>query len=287
MRWQHIMNLRPSRKTLGILRTVLEDMRPSGAAHVNKRWSDDLFEAEFSQEFISTAAGCGFHWSTIIPRLESGSLAADNSNFTVPLGPQECETALKKLLGFGLANSKNAELVAKLRESMTEDGLIEAVSKTDSAVPEELARIPNKSNLLSDVEQELKRGKLVSLLFMDMDGFKAVNDTLGHSEGDNCLIRVARIMSESLIGKGKLYRPGGDEFVAVLPNFTAGEAGATAERIRASVDAANPGGRLKVTVSIGVVSSTQNPANAEALFASADSAMYKAKKSKNLVVIVA
>ena len=76
----------------------------------------------------------------------------------------------------------------------------------------------------------------MAILYLDLDGFKEVNDTLGHAAGNECLIQVARTMASAVLNKGKLYRPGGDEFVVLLPNFSSEEAASTAERIRATID---------------------------------------------------
>jgi diguanylate cyclase (GGDEF)-like protein len=154
-----------------------------------------------------------------------------------------------------------------------------------AAVPTELEKIPGKAAMLLEVQQSLEARKLAAVLYMDLDGFKQVNDTLGHTKGDECLITVARAMGNVLLNKGKLYRPGGDEFVAILSNFNGVEATAVAERIRAAVDATDPGGELKVTVSIGVTSSDLTDLrNPKALIDLADKAMYRAKQVKNCVV---
>lgn len=111
--------------------------------------------------------------------------------------------------------------------------------------------IPRKADLLKRVQKSLDAKELIAVLFLDLDGFKQVNDQLGHGEGDNCLKRVVETIDETIQGKGQLFRPGGDEFVVVFPNFTRHEAAATAERIRATIERASPGGKLKITVSIG------------------------------------
>lgn len=77
---------------------------------------------------------------------------------------------------------------------------------------------------------------MLSVLFIDLDGFKQVNDSQGHQAGDICLDSVVKVASEPILGKGKMYRYGGDEFVVSLPNFVSTEAEATAERIRAAID---------------------------------------------------
>ena len=149
-----------------------------------------------------------------------------------------------------------------------------------------LATIPGKPELISDIQRRLNERELVSVLFIDLDGFKAVNDTMNHAKGDECLMRVTGTITAAILGKGKLYRPGGDEFVVVLPNFNGEEAASTAERIRTSIDADNPAGTMKVTASVGVASSESTNANdADALVTLADETMYLAKEKRNCVAV--
>ena len=175
----------------------------------------------------------------------------------------------------------------ELIEALASDGFdLKPSSKVDYEVPAELAQVPGKSTSVADAQKKLDGRELVSVLYIDLDNFKAVNDTSGHAAGDECLIRVVRMVGATILGKGKLYRAGlGDEFVVLLPNFTAKEAASTAERIRAAIDKDNPGGTLKVTVSIGVASSgSAEASSAVALIERADKMMYVAKQKKNRVV---
>lgn len=80
-----------------------------------------------------------------------------------------------------------------------------------------------------------------AVIFIDLDHFKTLNDTCGHPAGDKCLERIAEIIGAIALHRGRLYRYGGDEFAVVLPNTDDAEARATAERIRRTIDAENPG----------------------------------------------
>jgi diguanylate cyclase (GGDEF)-like protein len=278
-----------SQKTLGILRDSLEQWRPpnlTSSTAINKFWENELFDAGFDKKFIDIASTYTFRWNKIIPDLLAGRFGGQNSYFSDSLPPGLCEENLKRLLDFALDADRNMPFAEDLQESLFSDGFKAVRStKVDSSVPSELARIPNEKTLLSDIQLRLDKSELFSVLYIDLDGFKSVNDTSGHAEGDKCLICVARRMTEAILGKGRLYRPHGDEFVIVLPNFMRDEAAATAERIRSAVDADNPGGTLKVTLSIGVVSSESGLRNAETLIADADKIMYVAKEKKNCVAI--
>lgn len=149
--------------------------------------------------------------------------------------------------------------------------------------------LPNKESLLRDLATPIRDKQLVSVAFVDLDNFKQVNDEHGHSEGDRCLEVVVECISAAISRKGRLYRVGGDEFCILLPNFSITESAATAERVRASVDALEPfNGTTKVTTSIGVAASDSDVGrfarDPESLVTAADNAMYVSKRvTKNRV----
>ncbi|MBX9872093.1 MAG: GGDEF domain-containing protein [Burkholderiaceae bacterium] len=128
--------------------------------------------------------------------------------------------------------------------------------------------------------QELARcrrhGRSMALLLMDIDHFKAVNDTHGHQTGDRVLLDFAQRVTGLLRRPDLLARFGGEEFVLLLPETTQEEALAVAERILARV--AEPAeGLPSITVSIGVATNRPDEAEIDALLARADKALYKAK----------
>ncbi|AZO63153.1 diguanylate cyclase [Mesorhizobium sp. M1A.F.Ca.IN.022.06.1.1] len=124
-----------------------------------------------------------------------------------------------------------------------------------------------------------------AMLMCDIDHFKKLNDHLGHSEGDRCLVEVARIIQENVRRDHDLLaRYGGEEFLVLLPGVTEEEATSVAERIRKSIEAAaipNPGSRVRrVTLSIGVaVQSADQAISPEQLQRHADAALYLAKQA--------
>ena len=128
----------------------------------------------------------------------------------------------------------------------------------------------------------------VSVLLLDIDDFKAINDRHGHAVGDRVLIEVARACKAGMRERDLLARYGGEEFVALLPAADLARALQVAERVRATVAAisiASDGGvAVRPTVSVGVAIPTVASASFDALLAQADSAMYVAKRSgKNRV----
>jgi diguanylate cyclase (GGDEF)-like protein len=145
--------------------------------------------------------------------------------------------------------------------------------------------IPNKKSFELDLTARMEDGPVVSLVFVDLDGFKEVNDRHGHLEGDKCLQQAAAAMSKAIEGKGQMYRVGGDEFCIILPSVSGLDASVDGEQVRLSVDRLKPfGGTSKVTASIGVATSGTKLTDARSLIAAADEAMYVSKwTTKNCV----
>jgi diguanylate cyclase (GGDEF)-like protein len=130
-------------------------------------------------------------------------------------------------------------------------------------------------------------GAPVSLMMIDIDDFKAINDQCGHQEGDRVLTAMGKIIAETIRETDSSCRYGGEEFAVILPATDVQEAGVLAERLRARVAQALPSGRA-ITVSIGVASCAQNVCTAQELVRQADEALYRAKaEGKNRVVVVA
>lgn len=126
-------------------------------------------------------------------------------------------------------------------------------------------------------EQARLSGGAVCLIESDLDNFKEVNDTFGHERGDAVLRDVAYEMRKSLRSFELMYRLGGEEFLVVLPRVALSEGVRIAERLREVVERARPG-RLEVTVSLGVAAAHGGDVEYERLFATADQALYNAKR---------
>lgn len=142
---------------------------------------------------------------------------------------------------------------------------------------------------LERVVSRARRGTPGSLVLLDLDHFKVVNDTLGHAAGDTVLVELARLLGKLRRPGDEIARLGGDEFVLVLEGL-AGEAGRlVAERLRRAIHEHRfevGGSRFDLGVSVGVVP-IDGRLNAAALLALADSALYSAKeRGRNRVVLV-
>ena len=148
--------------------------------------------------------------------------------------------------------------------------------------------LPNKEVLQLNLQTALQRPSILAILVIDLDNFKTVNDTMGHSTGDACLDCVVSTIAAIVGRRGKLYRWGsGDEFAVFLPGFSTEEAQATAERIRGSVEHSKPAGDITVTTSIGISGTDRTDSrSADEIVDFADKAMYESKHSgKNRVTV--
>jgi diguanylate cyclase (GGDEF)-like protein len=142
---------------------------------------------------------------------------------------------------------------------------------------------------LSKVAMENRRW--ISVLMIDIDHFKTLNDMAGHQHGDFCLEQVAQLLQQQVrVGMDTVARYGGEEFVAILPDAEEPEAVVVAERLRRAIETAGiPAATgAVVTISIGVASlcgAAGEPFTAADLIASADHALYEAKRSgRNRVI---
>jgi diguanylate cyclase (GGDEF)-like protein len=152
----------------------------------------------------------------------------------------------------------------------------------DRAVLDPLTGLLNRAALDARVveieEQAHLTGGAVSLILLDLDCFKAVNDNHGHKRGDAVLSDVAYEIRKSLRSFELVYRIGGEEFLVLLPGVDLSEALEIAERVRYSVEEARPGD-LDLTVSAGVATDAGGNISYDTLFREADAALFGAKRA--------
>jgi two-component system cell cycle response regulator len=165
--------------------------------------------------------------------------------------------------------------------------LLIAISNTDH-----LTGLYNRRFLEESLGREFQRVQrkknALSVLIMDIDHFKKINDTYGHQEGDAVLCKVACLFRQELRDYDIAARFGGEEFIAVIPETSLTDAASVAERIRKSVERAvfnERGDNLKITVSLGISTYPAPEINsAEALIREADKGLYRAKaKGRNRI----
>ncbi|GAA1001929.1 sensor domain-containing diguanylate cyclase [Tsukamurella strandjordii] len=151
-----------------------------------------------------------------------------------------------------------------------------------------LTGIPNRRSLESAVAKATRTGP-VGFCLIDLDGFKAINDRLGHATGDQLLIAATQRLQAALAGKGALYRVGGDEFaVLVLSPFEPHDAVGVVQRALARpLEVQVPGPRgdditvpVRVGASIGITTSAPQRSTVESLIAAADPGLYRSKDAR-------
>jgi len=189
------------------------------------------------------------------------------------------ELELAGTLSFAAAIAlKNSELVEQLHSAATTDELTGLYNRR--ALEERLA---------AEISRSLRHQLHTSVLLLDLDRFKVINDTMGHAAGDRLLIAVAKILRQQCRALDVVGRLGGDEFLVILPMTKPSEAQVFVGRVQASLrdmEKASPEFGA-CTLSMGVAESPRHGTTVSSLLAAADSALYKAKRAGRNTVEVA
>lgn len=219
----------------------------------------------------------------IVPVVHHGSITGVMATTrAIPMAFSEVERGLLEAIGeqLGLA-IRHTQLFDELRRGSQHD---------------DLTGLGNRRLLRIRLEDELQRadrfGEEVSVLAIDIDHFKSLNDRHGHPTGDASLRKLAGLMTRNLRRIDTIARTGGEEFVVLLPRTDLEQAARVGDKLRAIVaqtgfpgGEGQPGGRL--TISLGVASLRRGETGAD-LLARADSALYEAKdRGRNCVAVVA
>ncbi len=187
------------------------------------------------------------------------------------------------------------ELIARargqIRHKRYQDGLRHAYQRSVSlALTDSLTGLYNRRyltcHLASLVGRLAAEGKPLALAMVDIDRFKAVNDTHGHAPGDDVLRELARLLKRFIRSSDLAARLGGEEFVVVMPDTGVGGAEAITSRLRRGV-AESTGVKAPITVSIGVAELQGPNDTPERLLRRADDALYEAKRGGRNRVIAA
>ncbi len=207
--------------------------------------------------------------SDIVSGLESGA----DDYLTKPFDPRELRARV--VIGERILNLETS--LSEARQQMEILAMFDGVTK-----------LLNRRAVQQHAEAELNRAGRhyfrVSLVLLDIDHFKSVNDRYGHLVGDQALRMVADVLTQSIRPYDSVGRWGGEEFLLVLPRTTPEEAYRVAERVRQSVAAAHlalpDGNQVRVQVSLGVTSTSGLPGgfpSLDLLIQQADEALYRAK----------
>lgn len=178
--------------------------------------------------------------------------------------------------------------------SVSIENIISHEKVSEQAVTDELTGLPNNRAFRETIDREASRAERfdheLSLIILDVDNFKSVNDTYGHLQGDEVLRLIGKLLLEEPRAIDEPARYGGEEFVVALPETGVDGAIEIAERIRERLEEEeipllDGSGVLKVTASFGTATVPLSAATVRQLFAAADDALYEAKRTgKNRVV---
>jgi diguanylate cyclase (GGDEF)-like protein len=193
-----------------------------------------------------------------------------------------------------LASTQEALLRALEPGAIALDNALRVARAEALSVTDDLTQLYNSRYLSQVLRRETKRasrsGRPLSLLFIDLDGFKSINDTHGHLYGSRALVEAAGLIRISARETDVVARFGGDEFALILPDTGSEGAAAVGERIRDRVNEHaflhGDGLDIHLTVSVGVATLPDVAASTEGLIQAADEAMYHVKEhGKNGIYI--
>jgi len=189
------------------------------------------------------------------------------------------ESELAATLSFAAAIAlKNSELVEQLHSAATTDELTGLCNRR--ALEDRLA---------AEIARSLRHQLHTSVLLLDLDRFKVVNDTMGHAAGDRLLVQVGQVLRKQCRALDVVGRLGGDEFLVILPMTKPAEARVFVARVQASlreIEKNNPEFGT-CTLSMGIAESPQHGTTVSSVLAAADNALYRAKRAGRNTVEVA
>jgi diguanylate cyclase (GGDEF)-like protein/PAS domain S-box-containing protein len=214
-------------------------------------------------------------------------LAGDTPHFECEYRLRHAKDDYRWMLGRGLAVRDSKGRAYRVVGSQTDiNAHKEALEQlAHNALFDGLTNLPNRALFLDRLDRAISRGRRRSdhsfaVLFLDIDRFKKINDSLGHSPGDSLLIEAARRFESCLRPGDTVARLGGDEFAILLDElFDQGQVMRVAERIQSELSRPFDldGQEVFVTVSIGIALSRGGEERPEELLRNADTAMYRAK----------
>ncbi|CAH9052483.1 hypothetical protein PSECIP111951_00629 [Pseudoalteromonas holothuriae] len=235
--------------------------------------------AEHAQRIIKLS-GLQFHSSLGIAQMHNSDNQYTPYKFDLMLNEEHlgqlvyfCQYQLSDSIKAKLCRLHNA-LLYPLRNALTYNRVLKLATK------DALTGLNNRcvftDNLAQRIERDRRLQSRFSLMLLDLDNFKQVNDLHGHSAGDEVLVRFAHILKECVRSTDSVYRFGGDEFAIIIddPEFTTNKV--IAERVMHAVRHCHLLSKLAVTTSIGFTLSAMHDCESS-IFARTDKGLYKAK----------
>jgi diguanylate cyclase (GGDEF)-like protein len=193
-----------------------------------------------------------------------------------PLAPCAMSSVLVTVLLAGATmtvGQLTAAIAQRERELSRTNKMLDELSRRDP-----LTNLVNRREIFGLLEERLEAKDKVSVVMVDLDGFKKVNDTHGHHRGDMVLVEVAQALQQAVRESDVVGRYGGDEFMIVLPRTERSEATGVATRVVSAVEATGKKLDSSVTASVGIAESEDGDSVAS-LTRRADEKAYAAKKS--------
>ncbi|HET7778561.1 MAG TPA: GGDEF domain-containing protein [Rudaea sp.] len=176
-------------------------------------------------------------------------------------------------------------LVALHAESVAETAVTELGELARSGQRDPLTGLPNRLLMQDRLESAIATARRhetrIAVLFLDLDDFKRINDTLGHAIGDEALKLTARRLQSALRDSDTVSRHGGEEFLVLLPGISqAADAASIAQKLQAALAAPARAGahRLQLSASVGIAIYPEDAEDAQTLIDRADAAMYRSKR---------
>jgi diguanylate cyclase (GGDEF)-like protein len=267
-------------------------------AELRDRYLDVI--ATYDRRAGTAVRGCGRLEMESFPPAEVVGLAdsaADNMIYVAHLKVDNGDWGMLALVGpiqAGLAEGRETmnQWAALLSVALEHDSVLQTLREQEevlrrAALYDDLTGLPNRSHFRDRLMLAMARARRrpdfrYAVLLLDLDGFKLVNDSLGHEAGDQLLQEVARRVTVEMRANEAAARLGGDEFAVLIEDFSGPEAPAVlAERLQAAVSAPWRLGDtdVAVTASIGIALGADGYADTQAVMRDADAAMYFAKSS--------
>ena len=197
----------------------------------------------------------------------------------------ECKTRGGGVASFAIDINENKRREAELEQEIARRKELEEQLRLQ-ALTDSLTRLPNRGAFLARGEIDLRLahryGDALSVIMLDADSFKQVNDTYGHQVGDEVLVALARTAESAVRNFDMVGRLGGEEFAIILVRTGMQDAVACAERIRCGIEALlfeTASGSLRITASFGVAQCGPDDRTFAQLLHRADEALYRAKRS--------
>jgi len=237
-----------------------------------------LIAAPFKEQCI----GLDFNQIFIAEKIDKVQLALDKQiRFESKVKTQNCEIKVVDISValFETYQQTSSYLIATMRD--ISDRKRNEAKLRQLALHDELTGLSNRNSLRESISGLVQKEQHFILVFIDLDGFKAINDNAGHERGDIELQRVGALLTAIFGPIGEVGRWGGDEFIAVLPNQNVEEIAERSERLISQIeeDAITvKTSELRLSASIGIAEFPEHSDNLESLVQCADAAMYRAKE---------